>query len=189
SQVLLNTLGLALESAARVTTEELPREALLAEATRIFEENLRRDAGNPYGYLGKAAVLRQRAERSGDIQERAVFQATILALLEDAYEATSQSPLIAGELSLQRDRFGRSGDAVEVLKAGLERDPTDERLRHLWIRLELDAGRVDEAKRLAEEGVRILPTSWRLQRHIARIKQLRGEAVEAVRGHYEAAIR
>jgi tetratricopeptide (TPR) repeat protein len=184
-----NTLGLALESAARDTQDQLRREALLAEATRIFDDNVRRDPGNPYGYIGKFFVLRQRADRAVDAASKAVLQASALSVLEEAYESTNESTIIAAELGVQRDRFGQTEDAIAVLKAGIDKEPTDERLRDLWIRLEIDAGRSQEALRLALEGVRVVPTSWRLQRHVARLKRRAGDAVESVRGHYEAAIR
>lgn len=46
-----------------------------------------------------------------------------------------------------------------------------------------------EALKLALEGVSVLPTSWRLQRHVARAMRMLGGDAEAVKGHYEAAIR
>jgi SIR2-like domain/Uncharacterized conserved protein (DUF2075) len=46
--VLLNTLGMALERAARSTNEPLRKRAFLSEATKIFEEGIRQDSSNPY---------------------------------------------------------------------------------------------------------------------------------------------
>ncbi len=76
-----------------------------------------------------------------------------------------------------------------MLRVALEKDPTNTRLRDLWIRFEIERKDPAEALKLALEGAKYDPTSWRIQRYIARLKQASGESIEAVKGHYEAAIR
>ena len=99
-----------------------------------------------------------------------VLQANELSLLEEAYEVTGQSNVAASALATARERMGDTDDAIEVLRVGLDRKPTDNRLRDLWIRYEIDRDNPEEALEIATEGARIDPTSWRMQRHIARLK-------------------
>ena len=58
-----NTLGLALEFQAREVDDNLKRQALLSEASKLFEDGIRRDRRDPYGYIGKLNILRQNYER------------------------------------------------------------------------------------------------------------------------------
>jgi tetratricopeptide (TPR) repeat protein len=186
---LLNTLGLALEYAARSCSDPLKRHALLTEASRLFEDGIRRDPTDPYSYIGKLCVLRQSIEREHDADRKDCLQADALSLLEEAYEATDENPMIAGELANQRGQFGDLDEAVKIIQVGLVKDPTDNRLRDLWIRIEDERGRFGEALQIALQGATTDPTAWRMQRHIARLKRKLGESLSAVRGHYEAAIR
>jgi hypothetical protein len=102
---------------------------------------------------------------------------------------TDQSPVAANMLAASRERMGSTDDAIDILRLGIDSNPNDSRLRNLWIRLEIDKGHLDEALELAEAGAGVDPTSWRMQRHIARIKRLLGDPIDAVKGHYEAAVR
>ena len=56
-------------------------------------------------------------------------------MLEEAYEATEESSIIASALAEARERMGDLDTAIEVVTAGLDRNPTDNRLRDLWVRL------------------------------------------------------
>jgi Flp pilus assembly protein TadD len=185
---LATTLGFALELEAR-SADHLRQQALLSEATQLFDEVIKRDPKDPYGYIGKATIIRQSAQNENDHERRKLLQANELSLLEEAYEATEESNLIANALAQARNQMGDTNDAVDIVRAGLMAHPTDNRLRDLWIRLEVEKGHPDEALRIAEEGVIVDPTSWRMQRHIARLKRTLGEHLDAVVGHYEAAIR
>jgi len=185
----LNTLGIALEFAARYDNDPLRRHALLSEASKIFDDGIRRNPTDPCGYIGKVYIMRQSIEREQDSLKKSILQADALSLLEDAYEATSESSVVVNQLALQRKQLGTPEEAIDVLKIALARDPINTRLRDLWIRLEVGRKRLDEALRIAEEGTTYDPTSWRFQRHIARIKKDSGGSIEAVKGHYEAAIR
>ncbi len=95
----LNTLGLALELEARTTEDPLRRQALVSEASKLFEDGIRRDPADPFGYLGKVYVERQAIEREPDRNTKALMQADVLSLLEDAYEATGESGVIASQLA------------------------------------------------------------------------------------------
>jgi hypothetical protein len=185
----LTTLGFALELEARSVDLGPRRQALISEASKLFEDVTRRDPRNAYGYVGKVNILRQMIDREEDAERRKVLQAEELSVLEEAYEATEESSIIASALADARERMGDSTTAIEVITAGLDRNPTDNRLRDLWVRLEIDNQRLAEALTVAVEGARIDPTSWRMQRHIARLKKTLGDPVDAVKGHYEAAIR
>ena len=54
-----NTLGLALEFAARAEEEGLKRTALISEAEKLFDDSIERDRTDPYGYIGKLNLIRQ----------------------------------------------------------------------------------------------------------------------------------
>lgn len=186
----LNTLGLALELEARVADDEpLRRQALISEALKLFADGIRRDRMDPYGHIGKLYILRQSISREKDSRRRALLQADALSLLEEAYEATGESPVIARQLALQREQLGTPDEAIAVLRAALERDPASTRLRDLWVQFEIEQHRYADALAIALEGTKYDPTSWRLQRHIARLKRELGDPIAAVKGHYEAAIR
>ena len=135
-----------------------------------FDDLIQHDPTNAYGYIGKAYVLRHHIQKETDPVRKKVLQANELSLLEEAYEVTGQSNVAASALATARERMGDTDDAIEVLRVGLDRKPTDNRLRDLWIRYEIDRDNPEEALEIATEGARIDPTSWRMQRHIARLK-------------------
>lgn len=184
----LNTLGFALEFAARTATP-IQHDALLAEATKHFDAGLKLNRFDAFAYLGKAAVVRHNIDRASDPVKRRGLQAELLSLLEDAFEATGEDPLIAGELAKQRDALGSREEAIGIVKDALAKKPADERLRNLWVRMERERGRLDEALRIAIEGEKHDPTAWRIQRSIAQLKRLLEQAPEAIIGYYEAALR
>jgi hypothetical protein len=186
---LLNTLGLALELAARTVSDPMKRMALLTEASKLFEDGVRRAPSDAYGYLGKLYVLRQKIKQESDQEHRDLLRIESLSLLEEAYEATDGSQIIAGLLAQQREQLGSTEEAITILKAGLKKAPADTRLRSLWIRFEMERNRNEEALQIALEGIKHDPTSWRLQLSIARLKRKLGEPAQSVKGYYEAAIR
>lgn len=185
----LTTLGFALELEARSLSDGLRRQALISESSKLFDDVIGRDSRNPYGYVGKSNILKQSIDREEDLDRKKLLQASELSLLEEAYETTEGSSIVASTLAASRERMGDSEDAIEIIKAGLDNNPNDSRLRDLWIRLEIQKQRPTVALEIAVEGARIDPTSWRTQRNIARLKKDFGEHVDAVKGHYEAAIR
>lgn len=185
----LDTLGHALENAARTEPDSIKRQAQVSEASQLFQQEIAKDPANPYGYIGAVNILRQSVERENDPEKKSLLQASVLSMLEDAYEATNESSIIASELASQKNQLGTSDVAIQILKAGLDKKPGDSRIRDLYVRIELERGNQTEALKLALEGARLDPTSWRFQRHIARIKRQLQEPVEAVIGYYEAALR
>jgi tetratricopeptide (TPR) repeat protein len=187
--VLLNTLGMALEFAARYTADDLPRRALLSEAARLFDDGIRRDPSDAYAYIGKVNLLKQEIEKEKDRTKRDLLQARALSLLEEAYDATNESRIIAGQLADQRQELGDPKEAIRILSKALESTPTDSRLRDLLIQFEFEEGKFKKALEIAMAGVKFDPTSWRLQRHAARLMRVTGGAVESIKGHYQAAIR
>ena len=184
-----NTLGLALELAARTEKETRKWQALLGEAEKIFDEALRRYPGDPYGYLGQLHILRQRIEHETNAEKQAVLRAKLLSLLEEAYEATEESPMIAGELAKHREEIGDLSAALKLVNEGISKMPADTRLRELLVRLYMEAKDLPAALKAALEGVKLDPNSWRLQRLVARIRRQSDHSVDTVRGHYDSAIR
>lgn len=185
---LLNTLGLVLEFEARSTANLLKRRALITEASKIFDDEIRRDPTNPYAYIGKVFIIRQQINEELDIDNKALLKASALSFLEEAYEITQKAPMIAGELAIQRDQLGAPKDAITILRTALKKKPNDERLRDMLVRLEIDHD-PEQAIKTAEEGIKFNPNSWRMQRHVARLKRARGEPLDAVKGYYDGAIR
>lgn len=186
---LLNTLGMALELSARAADDPFRRQALLLEASKLFDEGIRRAPSDAYGYIGKVFILRQSIERERDSQRKALLEADALSFLEEAYEITEESSIIAVELARQQKQLGAPEDAIAVLRPALEKDPTNTRLRDLWIRLEIQRKQLKEALKIAMDGEKSDPTSWRIQRHIARLQRALDKPINAIKGHYEAAIR
>lgn len=186
---LLNTMGLCLEFAARDVRDPMRKRGMLAEATRLFEDGMRRDPSNPYAYVGLQAVYRQEIDNERDREKRAALEVKVLSLLEDAFEETEEHPIIAGELARQKERLGDPDTAIVLLRDALIAKPNDSRLRDLLIGFELQRGDRVAAMRVAREGVKFDPTSWKLHRHIARLLAQDDGAVEAVRGNYDAALR
>jgi hypothetical protein len=187
--ILLNTLGMALEYAGRSAGDPLRRQALLREAGKLFEDGIHRDASDPFAYVGKVNLLKQQIEDEADGDRRNVLKANALSLLEEAYELTDESPIIGGQLAEFREELGDAKAATQILRAALEKKPTDSRLRDLLVQFILDEGRFAEALKIAMDGVQFDPTSWRLQRHAARLMRVLKKPVDSVKGHYEAAIR
>jgi tetratricopeptide (TPR) repeat protein len=185
-----NTLGFALEAAAKNTTDPLKFQALLSEAGKLFEDGIKRDSTEPFNYLGQLNILRQRVSREKDPKTKIVLTATSLALLMEAYEETNESAMIAGELAKIRTQLGSHDEGIEIVKQAIARKPGDARLRDLLIRFVHDSGDSHQALAIAIEGAKLDPTNWRLQRWLARLrKEGSTENVNAVKGHYEAAIR
>ncbi len=53
----------------------------------------------------------------------------------------------------------------------------------------MEKGEPEEALKVAVEAAKADPTSWRIQRSLARLRRTLNAPLESVRGHYEAAIR
>jgi tetratricopeptide (TPR) repeat protein len=185
-----NTLGLALEFAARDRDADgLKRQSLLAEADKLFEEGIRRDRTDAYGYIGKLNIIRQSVERSVSPSEKEEHILAALALLEEASEATQESPIIAVELARVKESTGSLDNALELVRRVAKKNPSDVRLKQLLIKFEVEKGETEEALKVAIEAAKADPTSWRIQRSLARLRKILNAPLESVRGHYEAAIR
>jgi len=186
---ILHTLGMALEFAARFDNDPIRQHTLLLEASKLFEDGIRRDPSNPYGYIGKFNILSQSISKASDEEKRILLKANALALLEEAYEITDESPSIAVELANQKDKLSDPESAIVVLKSALEKNSSDTRIRDLLIRFYIKEGYLLDALKIAMDGEKLDPTSWRLQRHIARLQKNLDKPFDAIKGHYEAAIR
>lgn len=181
---------MALELAARDDQQdELKRQAILSEAGKLFEDGIQRNRADPYGYLGKLNIIKQKIERSKDKEEREELVVTALSLLEDAYEATGESPIIAGELAKLNDQLGSLDNALAIVKRAASKNPVDMCLKQLLIKFSVEKGQPEEALKVAVEAAHADPTSWRIQRSLARFLKTLDAPVKSVRGHYEAAIR
>jgi tetratricopeptide (TPR) repeat protein len=184
-----NTLGFALELEARGTDDALKHQALLSEASKIFEDGIKKNSADPYSYLGSFSVLRQRIDREKDANEKRILTATALSLLTDAYDETNESEKIAGELAKIRSQLGTVQDGINIVRQALDKKPSDARLRDLLIRFMSEQEQYPSALDVAREGARLDPTSWRLQRWLARLRQHTGGEINAIKGNYQAAIR
>lgn len=187
---LLNTLGLALEFGAREMKDLNRRRVLLKEAERIFDDGIERSPWDAYSYIGKLNLIRHHdLELEADPGKRAGLNASALALLEEAFEATGESSIIALALADQRKQLGDSPLAIETLTAALTAKPDDTRLRDLLIGYLSGDGRTKEALSVALAGVKYSPNSLRLQRHVARSMRSNGYAAGPIRSAYQAALR
>jgi tetratricopeptide (TPR) repeat protein len=184
-----NVLGLALEHLAREIRDPLRRQALIREASDIFDQGIRRAPTDSYSYLGKYYVLRQQAGDEVDQSKRERKQAEVISLLREAFEATGENSIIATPLAREEELLGDRLHALQILRKAIAADPSETRIRDLLIQYVSEQGDLDEALAIAYEGVRYDATSWRLQRHIARILSRRNGAVETIKGHYRTAIR
>jgi tetratricopeptide (TPR) repeat protein len=186
----LNTLGLALEFAARGMKHLERRRLLVKEAGRIFDDGIARNPSDAYSYLGKFNIIRYHAlELEPSADERNRLKADALSLLEEASEATGDSEIIAVALADQRRQMGDFQDAVKMLTAALNTKPENARLRDLLVRYLSSASRYKEALKIALAGIKFDPNSWRLQRHVARLMRANGYKLAPIRGAYEAAVR
>jgi len=184
-----NTLGLALELAARGTEDGLKRQTILAEADKLFDDGIRRDRTNPYAYIGKLDIIRQDIDRTKNKDEKEELAAAALALLQEAYEATQESSMIAVELAKAKEQLGSLDKALGIVRRAERKNSGDMRLKELLIKFSLENGEPKEALRVASDAAKIDPTSWRIQRSIAQLLRGQGRNINSVRGHYEAAIR
>jgi tetratricopeptide (TPR) repeat protein len=191
NSAIQNTLGFALELAARKAppSDVLIRRGYLNEATKIFNEGIRRFPLDPYNYSGLASVMRQNIESETDRNKREQLQALAISMLEEACEITDESPVIVTLLGGQWAQLGNAEEAIVKLRKSLTLEPNENRVRDLLIRLLDRAGEVSEAYELSVAGAKIDPTLWRMQRHIARLGQKVGIPKDTIRGHFEAAIR
>jgi tetratricopeptide (TPR) repeat protein len=183
-----NTLGLSLVMTARESGDSLKRQAYLIQAKKIFEEGIQKDSANPYSYVGMAHVMRTEAESTIG-PEKVLLQAGILTMLEDAYETTAKSEIIAGQLAEQQRNIGETEDALKLVVEALKTKETDTRLRILEARLRLANGDVPGALNAALTGLKFDPNAWRLNHLAARLLRKKNGADSAIRGHYEAARR
>ena len=186
---IMNTLGLALEYKARSSADRFEKDRLLQDAMKLFDDGIRKEPRSPFGYLGKCYVMKHTVTRAVTSEERGLARADIVSFLEMAHEATEESPIISKEMAHARRDLGEEDEALAILKAGIDRAPNETRLRDLYITMLIQRGDLATARAVAFEGEKVDPTSWRLQRHIARLRRMAGEPVGGVRGSYEAAIR
>jgi Flp pilus assembly protein TadD len=185
---LKNTLGLALEQSSRFCSEELQRRALVSEATRLFEDGIKNMPSDPFGYLGMYHINKTAIEREQNDVKKIQLEADMLSFLDDAYEQTKESDIIATLVASEKDRFGDKGNAIDVLTKALASYPANTRIRDLLIRMQLELS-PQEAIKIALDGVKLDPTSWRLYRHLARLMRILKQDENAIAGNYEASIR
>ena len=190
SRSIQNTLGLALEFSARNVNDLGRRRIIINEADRIFRDGIARNSADPYSYIGRLNVLRfHELELEADSKKRDLLHATMLSLLEEAFEATNESPMIAGVLAEQRERMGEPEQALKTLMDALILKPEDTRLRDMLLTFLAEAGKEEEGLKIALAGIKFDPNSWRLQRHAARFMINREYPVNAIQSAYEAALR
>ena len=185
-----NTLGLALEYSARNVTDLSRRRIIVNEADRIFRDGITSNPVDGYSYIGRLNVLRfHDLELEASPKERDLIQAMMLALLEEAFDATNEAPMIASLLAEQRERLGNSEEALTTLTDALKVKPQDTRLRDTLLTFLSEAGKFEEALKVALAGIKFDPNSWRLQRHAARFMIIQDYPVNAIQSAYEAALR
>lgn len=191
--VFRNTLGFALEAAARNEKQIIKRRSMLSEALRIFEEAISNEPNRPYGYLGQIYVLRQHSEDEKNTDRKNLLKADILSILEVAREETDNASVIEQEYAKELSLIGHKNQALSILEKALEGQPGNERISNLLINLLLEnthtQADIEKAKKVAKEGIKRSPNSWRLCRQMGRINALLNSQVDIVVEHYEAAIR
>lgn len=189
NSTIQNTLGLAYESAARDCNDALKRQYFLREAEKLFDTAIQRDPRDAFSYLGKYYVFKHQIDAESDREKKQNLKIKALSLLQNALEMTEHSNVLAKPLARLKEEFGSTEEAISLLKAGVTKVPTDTRLRDFWIELESERENLEEALKIAIEGTKYDPTSWKLQRHIARLNwRLKGQPA-SIKGHYEASLR
>jgi len=183
------TLGFALASASRTQPESTTSKAMFLEATSLFEAEASSAHSSGYGHLGLAQLRRQEFEAESDPDKKQELKIRALAFLEAAREEIDRPELVDGEIAKLKSELGNRAEAIRMLRTSLSGDPTDTRVRGLLLKFLVDASEFGDALRIAQEGVKHAPTDWRLRRHMARLLGQEGASVNAVREHYDAAIR
>ena len=183
-----NTYGFSLMMMAKNTSDNMKKQTLLNQAEKLFDEAMLKDPTNPYSYLGMANILRIRAEELPQ-EEKAVILASILTLLEDAYEITNKSEIIANLLAEEQKHLGEISEALQIVKQALNTKPNDTKLRILEARLEQISGNVKGALNAVFIGLKNDPNSWKLNHQAARLLRETNGEDSAIRGYYEAARR
>jgi tetratricopeptide (TPR) repeat protein len=189
NSAIQNTLGLAYEAAARDCGDALKAQYCLREAEKLFDAAIGRDVKDAFGHLGKFYCFKHQIDKETDTHKRQTLKLKALSMLQNALEVTNKSNVIAKPLAKLKEDFGNTDDAIELLQAGVKKDPTDTRLRDFWIGLETERRRFEEALKIAVAGTKYDPTAWRLQRHIARLLRRLKRPTQSIKGHYEGAIR
>jgi len=184
-----NTLGFALASAASTEMEDNKKKAMLLEARRIFEEEVASSDKSGFGYLGLAHLMRQEYEVERDPDRKESLQVEALSLLETARGELDDPSAVEREYGRLKNELGERDAAIAALRSALARDPTNTRVRDLFVGFLAEAGRVGEALGVAREGLTYAPMDWRLHRHIARLLDRQGGPAATVRENYEASIR
>ena len=95
------------------------------------------------------------------------------------YSPKQLSANLLGEAVLL-DQQGRQDEAKELLQRLLAANALDVQVRQMLIRLQLDAGRVDEARALLVEGQRLLPEQSNFTLTLARLKVESGDVSGAI---------
>lgn len=183
-----NTLGFALELVARHTSDDLKRSRYHKEANSLFDEGILANPASAYDYLGKASLLRQQIDRANG-PEKIALESSLYLLLQEGFDATNESPILAKDLAAQRERLGNIDQAEDILRSAVQLKPADERTRLAYISCMQQQNRLVECLRLTLDGIALNPTSWRLQKLAAQLKMKSGAPINVVTGFYEGAIR
>ena len=170
--VFRNTYGFILIFVASKSKKY--KERLIAEAKKIFSDDITRDPHNPFGYLGEVRILKLYIQDSQNKEERLIFKARLKSLLDEAYETTYESTEIASELAELQQSSGDLEGAQNILYEALKKNPADDRLRDALIKFEFKKENYPNALKIASDGIKYNPTSWRLHRHIARCQRKTG---------------
>ena len=186
---LRNTLGFALESAARAEKDSTKKKAMLLEATSLFQDEVASSRSSGFGYLGLAQIRRQEYEAETNTEKRQALQLETLALLETAREELDQPEVLEREYARLKSELGSRDEAIQILRKALSRSPSNTRVRDLLVRFLIEADKLDEALGATRTGLKHAPTDWQLYRHAARILDRQNAPSNAVRENYDAAIR
>lgn len=189
-----NTLGFALEASARIERNPLRRQAMLTEASKLFDEGVINEPSGPYGYLGQVYVLRQHLRNEQSDNRKIIIRANILSVLEIAREETENSVIIEQEFAKELSSLGQTGNAISILESALEKQPTNERLANLLINLMLQDKKPSQetlprAMKIAKDGIKCNSNSWRLYRQMGRLHVLLNSHIDLITENYEASIR
>ena len=184
-----NTLGFALAGAARLQPESTKSKAMVLEATTLFEAEASSGHSGGYGHLGLAHLRRQEFEAESDRGKKRDLKLEALGQLEAARDDIDRPELVDTEIARLTSELGNRDDAISMLRTSLAGDPSATRIRELLVKFLVMSHDFGEALRVTQAGLKHSPTDWRLRRHAARLLDREGATVNAVREHYDAAIR
>ena len=189
NESFINTLGFCFLTASTRTTNPIEQESYLTQSKRIFESGIARKPNNVYNYIGLYRVYKQYILKETDTTLKEKLIAETHSLIEEAEDLVNETDMIATLVAEESNFLKTNEQTINFLYKALEFNPENDRLRDGIIRKEIKRGNLKVAMELAKYAANQDASAWRFNRHIAQLMQKLKYPVDAVRQHYEAAIR